>query len=156
MLFGIAEVFSEPFVELSQGICPLLFALFNLIQFFFQASGVLHVKNVAEIFDQQIGNHQPDLGRNKLSADLLCVLPLLDRAQDRRIRGRPPDTAFFQLFHQRSLVVTGWRLGEVLLRLQFLQGKLLPRFKRRQLVLEFFVLFVFWCSFAGLGYYIAT
>ena len=82
------------------------------------------------------------LGRSKLPAQLLHVLPLLNSRQNRRIGRRTADPALFQLLHKRSLVVSRRRLGEMLLRLQLLQRELLPRFQRRQLVLEFLVLFV--------------
>ena len=79
----------------------------------------------------------------KFPADLLHVLPLLNCGQNRSVGGRAADAAFFEFFHQRRFVVTRRRLGEVLLRLQFLERELLSGFERGQLVLQFLVLFVF-------------
>ena len=129
-------------VEVAERVRPGFFAFFDLVQFFFQPGGVLDIENVAEIFHQQIGHHQADFRRRKFSAQLLHVLPLLDGAENGGVRGRASDAAFFQFFHQRSFVIARRWFGEVLLRFQLFQSKLLPGFKRRQLVLEFFVFFV--------------
>ena len=76
------------------------------------------------------------------------VLALLDGGQNGRVRRRAADAALFQFFHQRRFVVARRRLGEVLLRLQFLQSQLLARLERRQLVLQLLVFLVL--AFLGL------
>ena len=78
MLFGIFEIFCELLVELGKGVSPLLLALFNVVEFFFQARSVGDIENVAKVLHQKIGNHQSNLGRGKFSAQLLHVLPFLN------------------------------------------------------------------------------
>ena len=56
MLFGIAEIFGEALVEFGERVNPGFFALFDLVEFFFEAGCVLNVENVAEVFHQQIGD----------------------------------------------------------------------------------------------------
>ncbi len=102
----------------------------------------MNIEDVAEVLDQKIGNDQADFRRREFSAQLLHILPLLDGAQNRRVGGWTSNPPLFQLLHQRSFVVTRRRLGEMLLRLQFLQGELLPGLECRQLVFEFFVFLV--------------
>ena len=62
--------------------------------------------------------------------------------ENRRIGGRAADAAFFELLDQRRFVVARRRLGEVLLRLQFLERQFLAGFERRQFVLQFLVFLV--------------
>ena len=143
VLFGILEILLEFLVEVGQGVGPLLFAFFDFVEFLFQTRGVLHIENVAEVFDQQIGDDQADFGRRKFAADFLHVLPLLNGGENRRVGRRAADAALFEFFHQRGFVVARRRLGEVLLGLQFLERKFLSSFERGQLVLQFFVFFVF-------------
>ena len=142
VLLGVAEVLLELLVEIAERVGPLFLAFFDLVQLFFQPGRVLEIENVLEVLHQQVGHHQPDLGRHEFSAQLLHVLALLDGADNRRVRGRPPDAALFQLLHQRRFVVARRRLGEVLLRLQFLQRQRLAGLQHGQLVLERLVLFV--------------
>ena len=134
MLLGIAQVLGKLLVELSERVSPLLFAFLDFVEFFFQPRRVLHIEDVAKILDQQIGNHQSDLSWHEFPAEFLHILPLLNRAEDGRVRRRTSDTAFFQFFHQRGFVVARRRLGEVLLRLDFAQRQFLTRLERRQLV----------------------
>ena len=142
MLFGIFEIFLEFLVELGESVGPGLLALFDFIQLFFEVRRVLHVENVAEVLNQQIGDDQANLSRRELAAHLLYVLTLLDGGENRRISRGTANAALFQFLHQRRLVVARRRFGEVLLGLQFLERKFLPGFERRQLVLEFLVFFV--------------
>ena len=44
------------------------------------------VEDVAEVFDQQVGDDEADFGRRKFAAELLHVLAFLDGAQNGRIR----------------------------------------------------------------------
>ena len=50
MLLGIFEIFLEFLVEVGEGVGPLLFAFFDIVEIFFQPRRVLNVENVAEIF----------------------------------------------------------------------------------------------------------
>ena len=74
MLFGISEILGEALVEFGEGISPGFLALFDLVELFFEARGVLDVENVAEVFHQQIGDDQSDFGGRELAAQLLHVL----------------------------------------------------------------------------------
>ena len=86
VLLGVAEVFFELLVELAQRVGPLFLAVSDLIQLFFQASGVLGIEDFRKVLHQQIGHNQADLSGEKLSTRLLHVLPFLNRAENRRIR----------------------------------------------------------------------
>ncbi len=85
MLFGIFEILLKFLVELCKRVGPLLLAFFDFVEFFFQPRGIGHVEDIAEVFHQQIRHHQPNFGRSKLPPQLLHVLPLLDRRQNRRV-----------------------------------------------------------------------
>ena len=52
---------------------PGLLAFFNLVEFFFQARGVLEVENILEVLDQQIGDDQADLRGSELASNFLRV-----------------------------------------------------------------------------------
>src|SRR5579864_8251612 len=143
VLFSVFEILLEFFVELAQGVGPLLLAFLNLVELFFEAGGVLRVENVLEIFDEQVSDDQAYFGGHKFAAHLLHVLPFLDGAQDGGVGGRTADTALFQFLDQRSFVVARGRLGEVLLGLELAQREGLACFQRRQLVLERLVFLVF-------------
>ncbi len=125
MLFGILEFFSELLVEALQRVGPRLFAILDFVKFFFQAGSVLRIEDVLEVLHQQIGDNEPDFGRDELPANLLHILPLLNGADDGGVGRRPADAALFQLLHQRRFVEAWRRFGEVLLRLQFFQRELL-------------------------------
>ena len=99
VLLRILQVFGELLVELGQRLRPLLFAFFDLIQFFFQPRGVGRVENIGKICHQQIGDHHADFSGHEFAAQLLHVFALLDGADDRRVSRRPADAAFFQLLH---------------------------------------------------------
>ena len=121
VLFGVGEVLLELVVELLQRVGPLFLAVFDLVEFLFQARRVLRIEDVLEVVDQQIGDDHADLGGDEFSAAagrLVHVLALLDGAQDGGVGRRPADAALLQLLHQRSLVETRRRFGEVLLRLE--------------------------------------
>ena len=148
MFLSVFEVLGEAFVELRHGVGPLLLAFFDLVEFFLEPRGVLHVEDVAEILDQQVRDDEANLRRRKFAAQLLNVLALLNCAQNRGVGGRTANAALFQFLHQRCFVVSRRRLGEVLLGLQFSQRKLLACLERRQLVLQFFCFFVL--TFVGL------
>src|SRR5579864_57980 len=148
VLLSVFEILGEAFVELRHGVGPLLFAFFDLVEFFFQAGGVGHVENVTEVVHEEVGDDEADLGGRKFSAHLGDVLALLDRAQDGGVGRGATNAALFQFLDQRGLVVARRRLGEVLLGLEFAQGQFLAGLERRELVLEFLVFFVL--AFLGL------
>src|SRR6202140_1206508 len=133
MLLGVSEILGKLLVKLGERVVPCLLAFFNLVELFFQPRGVLEIENIFEILDQQIGDDQADLRGSELASNLLRVLPLLDRAQNRRIGRRPADAALLKLFDQRSFIEAWRRLGERLLGARGLQRQLLPRFERREL-----------------------
>ena len=149
VLFSVGEIPLEFVVELPERVRPLLFAVFDLVEFSFETRRVLRIEYVLKVLDEQIGNDQADFRGNEFSTTarrLLHVLALLDRAQDGGIGGRPSDAAFFELLHQRRLVETRRRFGEVLLRLETSEFEFLSLDQRRQLMFQrlvFLVLGVF-------------
>ncbi len=50
MLFGIFEIFGEPFVEFAQRVSPLLFAFFDLVELFLESRRVFDIENIAGSF----------------------------------------------------------------------------------------------------------
>ena len=80
VLRGVPEVLLEFLVKIAERLYPTFFALLDLIEFFFQPCRVLHVEDVTEVFDQQIGYNQANLRRRKFPAEFLHVLAFLDRA----------------------------------------------------------------------------
>src|SRR5712691_1843600 len=80
VLLGVFEILGELFVKLGERVGPRFLALFNFVQFLFQARGVLEVENVLEVFNQQVGHDQADFRWSKLSAYFRRVLALLDSA----------------------------------------------------------------------------
>ena len=86
VLFGILQVLLEFLPEVRHGVLPLLFSFFDFVELFFQTRRVLHIENVLEVLDQQIGDDETNLGRNKLAAELLNILPLLNRGKNGSVR----------------------------------------------------------------------
>ena len=129
VLLGVLQVLLEFLVELGHGVLPFFFAFFDFVEFFFQTRRVLQIENVAEIFHQQIGDDQSDLGGCEFSSDLLYVLPLLNGGENRGVGRRAADAALFQFFLQRELLAS---------------------LHRRQLVFQFLVFFVL----AFLGFFV--
>src|SRR5713226_1661707 len=80
VLLGVFEILGELLVKLGKRIGPSLLALFNLVEFFFQARGVLEIENVLEVFHQQVRDDQANFGRSKLSPYFGRVLAFLDGA----------------------------------------------------------------------------
>jgi hypothetical protein len=62
VLLGVSEILGKLFVKLGERVVSRLLALFNLVEFFFQARGVLEVENILEVLDQQIGDDQANFG----------------------------------------------------------------------------------------------
>src|SRR5579871_2092458 len=100
MLLGIVELALELLVEVGQRVRPALLTLFDLVQLLFQPGRIQRIKDVLEIGDEQVRDHEADFGRYELATDLLHVLPLLYRADDRGVGGRPANTLFFEFLHQ--------------------------------------------------------
>ena len=134
--------FCELLVEALQRVGPGLLAILDLVEFLFQPRRVLRIEDVFEVLDQQIGDDKADLGGDKLPADLLHVLALLDGADNGGVRRRAADAALFELLHQRRFVETRRRLGEVLFRAEAFQRQLLAFDQQRQLVLQRLIFFV--------------
>src|SRR5689334_22438722 len=100
MLLRILEIFLEALVELRHRVGPLLFALFDLIELFFETRGISRIEDLREVLDQQIGDDQADFCRHELAANLLDVLTLLNRSQNGSVSRWPSDPAFFEFLHQ--------------------------------------------------------
>jgi hypothetical protein len=86
VLGRVFQVFLKFLVELGHRVLPLLFAFFDFVELFLQTRRVLQIENILEVFHQQIGDNQADLGGNELPTDLLHVLPLLNRGENGRVR----------------------------------------------------------------------
>jgi len=66
----------------------------------------LIVQDVLEVLHQEIGDRQPELGRDELAVLLLDVVARLDGARMGR-RSTDADAVLLQLLHQRRLVKRG-------------------------------------------------
>ena len=88
VLFGVSEILGKLLVEIGQGFVAGLFAFFNLVEFLFEVRGVLEVKDVFEILDKQIRNHEADFRGHELAADFLRVLTLLNGAENGGVSGK--------------------------------------------------------------------
>ena len=145
VLAGVFEVLFELGVELVQGVGPLDFAFLDLVELLFHAGGELVVEDVLEIFDQQFGDDEADLGGEELSAaagGLLHVAAIDDGAHDGGVGGGTADAALLQFLDQRGFVEARRRLGEMLLGLERFEAQRLALLQRRQLVLERLVFIV--------------
>jgi hypothetical protein len=108
-------------VEAVEQVGPALLAVFNGVEFNLKIGGVLGIKDVGEVFNQQAGNDGANLGGNELRADLFDVIAVLDGVNDGGIGGGASDAALLEYLDQRGLVVTGRGFGGLLLRIELLQ-----------------------------------
>ena len=128
----IDQLLLEVVVEAIQQVRPLLLPILHRVQLAFEPRRVLRVEDVREVLHQQPRHHRPNLGRHKLRPDLLHIVAVLDRIDNRRIRRRPPNPLLFEHLHQTRFVVPWRRLGRLPLRVQPLQPQRLPRGQLRQ------------------------
>src|SRR6185437_5782125 len=130
VLFGVVEVGRTALVELGQGIGPTFPPLFDLVELFLHAGGILQLEDVLEIRGQELVDHGAELGGMELAAGLGGVA------------GRAADALLLEFLDERGFGVAWRRLGEVLLILERKQLQRLLLGERGQLVLEGLVLVV--------------
>src|SRR5229473_2086030 len=126
LVAGLVQVDDEFFPELLDSFAPRELAFFNLIKFFLEPRRKRDVENVFETLDQQRAHALAKHRGRKSSLVLGDVFALHDSGNDRRVRRRPPDAVFFQLFNERRIVEPRRRLGEVLVRANLVQAQSLP------------------------------
>src|SRR5215510_3603642 len=117
-LRGLFEIPREGSIEPLHRFRPRLFPLFDLVQLIFHPGGELHVQNIRETLHQKIRDQKSELCRRQRPSFVLDhVLTIQNVGNDRRVGRRTADAFFIQFLDQRSLGVTGRRLGEVLPRI---------------------------------------
>src|SRR6185437_12172057 len=79
---GVFQLFFKVAVEALQQVCPLLLALFNVVEFFFEPRRVLRIEDVGKVLDQQIAYHHSNLGGKEPSADLGHIFAVLNGGDD--------------------------------------------------------------------------
>src|SRR5215831_19010389 len=147
LALGAGEVALERLVELADRVDPLALTFLDLVEVVFHLRRELDVHDVLEVRDQLVGHRHAELGRRERPPLAVHVAAVVDdRAEDRRVRGRPSDAELFERLDQRGLREAGRRLGEVLLGLQRQQALHLALLERRnlpfRLLLGLSVLFV--------------
>src|SRR6185437_7918808 len=142
VLFGVVEVGRKALVELGQGIGPTFPPLFDLVELFLHAGGILQLEDVLEIRGQELVDHGAELGGMELAAGLGDVAAVLNGGKDGGVGGRAADALLLEFLDERGFGVARRRLGEVLLILERKQLQRLLLGERGQLVLEGLVLVV--------------
>ena len=125
------EIFFKGHVELSDNFLPFEFSLGNFVQFLFHLSGKLDIYYFWKMFHQNIIYFFPYFGR--LESFLFVsndVISFLDDGDNGGIGRGAADAQLFQFFDERSIVVSGWRLGKVLGRNHLFQSYFFTFFYR--------------------------
>ena len=115
-----------------QHLFPLGLVVGHLVETIFHLRGEVVVHQIAEIFFQPIGDDFAHFLRVKTTVFHPHVAAILNGRDDRSVGGRTADTAFFQLFDQRSFAEARRRLGKVLRRRQLHQAQAVALFNHRQ------------------------
>src|SRR5262249_25935651 len=119
LLVGLFKVAREGSVETLHRLLPVLLPLLDLVENVLHAGGELDVENIREGVDEKIGYEKAELGRRERAALVeRYVLAVQGIRDDARIRRRPADAVFFQLFNQGRLREARRRLREMLARLE--------------------------------------
>src|SRR6266481_2184921 len=113
---GAIEIHDKFFPEFLYRFAPVQLAFLDFVEFFFQARGKRHIKYVFKTFHQQDADPFAKHGRRKAALILLDVLAFDNGRYYCRIRGRPANSLFFQVFYQCRFGVAWRRLGEMLFR----------------------------------------
>ena len=132
LALGLFEVLREAAIEFLDRFLPGQLAFFDFVELFFHARREAHVENILETLDQQDAHFFAQHGGRKASLILGDVFALDDRGDDRSVGGRAPDAFFFQLLHQRRVVVARRRLGKMLLGAQRFEAQDFALGDRRQ------------------------
>ncbi len=104
----------------------------HLVKAVFHLRGKIVVHQIAEVSFQTIGDNFTHFLGIETTVFRTHIAAILNGRNDRRIGRRATDTAFFQLFHQRSFAEACRWLGEVLSRGQLNQGEFIPGVDRWQ------------------------
>src|SRR5580704_724676 len=123
LIVGAIEIDDEFFPELFYGFAPGQLALFDFIEFFFEARGESDIENVFETFYQQDADAFAEHGGREAALVFGDVLALDDGGDDRGVGRWATDAFFLELLDQRGVVVARRRLGEMLIGTDFFQNK---------------------------------
>ncbi len=132
MLLPLLQLASKGRIELLKELSPGNVPFLHPIQLSFHPTGEAHVENVGKNPHQKPGYGVAQGGGTEPGLLHLHVSPVLDGGNDLGVGGGPADAQPLQLFHQAGLAEAGWRLGEVLVRLESLEVALIPLLQRRE------------------------
>ena len=108
-------------VEAVQPREPVLLARGDAVEVVLHARREAVVDEPAEVRLQQVDDREREKRRHERRALLEDVAAVEDRAEDRRVRRRPPDAELLERAHERRLRVARRRVRLVPLRLELLQ-----------------------------------
>src|SRR6185369_11643722 len=115
-LLRLVELLPEALVEALEELPALELAGADLVELLLHLRGEVRIHEVEvradEAVDHELAQHRR---REPAARELLDIGPLLDLADDLRVRRGAADAALLELPHQRALVVARRRLGELLL-----------------------------------------
>src|SRR6185295_9980547 len=122
VLLDVVDQRDEWLPEFLQRLGPVFFAARHRVELVFERRGeaVLHV--LVEVLGKETVDDLADVRRDEPAIVHVDVLAILERRDDGGVGGRATDAVFFQRLDQRGFGVTRWRLGEVLVALDFYQG----------------------------------
>ena len=119
VFLSFIQLLSKISEEVVEYALPFGFVICHLVETVFHLRGKIVVHQFAEVFFQTIGDdftHFFSIETTVLNAN---ITPILNRRDDRRIRGWATNATFFQLFNQRSFAEARRRFGKVLRWRQF-------------------------------------
>ncbi len=96
VLRGLLQVLLELLVEISKRLNPGHLSFFDFVEFFFHSGGVLDIEDVLEVLHEHVGHNSAEFGGTELALVFLDILPILNRRQNRRVRGRTADAFLFK------------------------------------------------------------
>src|SRR5690606_2635145 len=99
--FGSAQLASEFLVEIIEQLFPVELTGGDLIERLLHVRGKAVIEQIAEALDQTASDDIAHFFRVKALVLDAHITALLNRRDDGGIRGRTPDAALLQLFHQR-------------------------------------------------------
>src|ERR1700743_2053565 len=114
LVVGLGQIDDKLFPEFAYGIAPGELALFNFVEFFFEARRKRGVEHIVKALHEQSVYAFTQHRRRKAPLILAHVLTLDNRRNNRGIRRRPANALFFQLFHQRRFGIARRWFREVL------------------------------------------
>ena len=140
--FSLLEGSVKTVIEVMQYRFPRRFSLFDRIERFFHTRGKLGVNDLGELILHQSRHHFAERRGTQVLPLFDHIFTVEDRGNGGCIGGRTANTVLFHRTDQRRVRVTGRRLREMLLRLEFLQLHRLPHAQRRQKIKLFFLFLI--------------